>query len=104
MRLPLADAYGIAQIDNNTHIFVSDKYIADFPGRVFAIDEIIPYKERELKGFGKSYPHINVATRNFPLTAEQLRKKLRCNDGGNQYLFGVGLNDRSCFLIIGHKP
>ena len=100
----LADAYGIAQIDNNTHIFVSDKYIADFPGRVFAIDEIIPYKERELKGFGKSYPHINVATRNFPLTAEQLRKKLRCNDGGNQYLFGVGLNDRSCVLIIGHKP
>ena len=31
----------------------------------------------------------NIAVRNFPLTAPQLRKKLKLADGGPVYLFGT---------------
>ena len=41
----------------------------------------------------------NVAVRNFPLTAPQLRKKLKLADGGDTYLFGTTIQDGGHILL-----
>ncbi|MDZ7647867.1 MAG: hypothetical protein U5K54_12165 [Cytophagales bacterium] len=56
----------------------------DFPGRVFQIEALDP-DVKELKKFlprGKA----NVLTRNYPLKAEELKKKLKITDGGEKYV------------------
>ena len=93
----------LSKLHNNTHLFVSHNKIEEFPGRQFIIKDIIPYKDKELKRIASKYPQINISVRNMPITAEQLKSKLKVKDGGGNYLFGVTLCDESKALLICNK-
>lgn len=99
----LSSKYNVSQIQQNSHLFISDNYIADFPGRKFQIIEIIPFKNRELNSIKKKYPQMNVSVRNFKLSADELKNKLKVNDGGNIYTFGTTDADNNAVLIICNK-
>ena len=45
----------------------------------------------------------NIAVRNFPLTADQLRKKLKLKDGGDTYIFATTLVDGQHRLFVCRK-
>ena len=75
--------FGLEKLDVNTHLYWSEKFISDFPGRVWQIKE-----KTELK-------QANVVTRNYPLTAEQLKKKLRLKDGGTEYVIGCRVQGKA---------
>ncbi|KFI52198.1 THUMP-like domain-containing protein [Bifidobacterium biavatii] len=87
------ERYGVTQIGPNSHLFVSGEArpIADFPGRAFAVETVTGMGKKELKQALANLAKANIAVRNFPLTAVQLRKKLRLNDGGDTYLFATTL-------------
>ena len=95
--------YGVKMLAKNSHLFVSDGLVADFPGRSFRIQAVSSFNKKELKrqlaGIGKA----NVATRNFPLSVPELKKRLRLKDGGDHYIFATTLSDESHVLIIGLK-
>lgn len=99
----LSSKYNVSQIQQNSHLFISDNYIVDFPGRKFQIIEIIPFKNRELNSIKKKYPQMNVSVRNFKLSADELKNKLKVNDGGNIYTFGTTDADNNAVLIICNK-
>lgn len=99
----LTNNYGISQIHPNSHLFVSDNIIEDFPGRKFQIIDIIPFKSKEIKSLKNKHPQMNVSVRNFKLSAEELKKKLKVNDGGNLYLFGTTDKDNNSILILCNK-
>jgi hypothetical protein len=93
----LAEYYFIKKIAPNSHLYVSDNWIEDFPGRGFRIVKI---------GGVKDFKHIekaNIAVRNFPLKADALRKQLKIKDGGDIYLFATTLNDGRKALIETRK-
>ena len=46
------------------------------------------------------YPQINVATRNFIMSAEDLRRKLKVKDGGDKRVFGCTVSNGSRQLIV----
>ncbi len=91
------------QLAVNSHLMVSNKLETDFPGRHFMILEVIPFKDKEIRQLGKCHKQINVATRNFRLTAETLKDRLRVNDGGDLYLFGTTLSSSEQVLILCEK-
>ena len=93
----------IYQLDKNTHLFISNILYPNFPGRVFIIDEIAPFKDKKIKNIKTQYPMINVATRNMGITPEALKSKLKVKDGGEKYLFGVTLCDNSKSILITSK-
>lgn len=95
--------YNIARIQHNSHLFISKEFIQDFPGRKFQITEIIPFKNNEIKNINKKHPQINVSVRNFKLSTDDLKKKLKVKDGGNKYLFGTTDNFNNAILIICNK-
>lgn len=95
--------YNISRIHQNSHLFTSNELIHDFPGRKFKIIDIIPFKNNEIKHFNKKHPQINVSVRNFKLTAEELKQKLKIKDGGNKYLFGTTDYHNNAILIICNK-
>jgi hypothetical protein len=87
--------YPVQQISVNSHLFLSSDEINDFPGRKFKILSISSMNKQEIKKkFSESLVPMesaNIAVRNFPMSAEQLRKKLKLKDGGDTYIFATTL-------------
>jgi hypothetical protein len=81
----IASRYGVSKIQANTHLYTSDTLVEDFPGRVFKVEAFVKSDAKEVLPFfpdGKG----NVITRNYPVAAEALKKKVGLQDGGDKYL------------------
>ena len=85
----LAQTYGVRAVGANSHLFVADHDISHFPGRRFAVTALSTLNKQALKTVLAGVTQANVAVRNFPLTAEALRKKLKVRDGSDRYLFAT---------------
>ena len=96
----LAQHYSIQPLAPNSHLFVSDQYIADFPGRSFQISAISSMNKKELKTVLSDIHSANITVRNFPLSVADLRKKLKLADGGNVYIFATTLANNQHVLIV----
>ena len=99
----LQERFRATQLSHDSHLFVSNHFIEDFPGRKFLISTISSMKE--IKGILKNLQLTNahVAIRNFPMTANELRTRLRLKDGGDTYIFGTTLEGGKHRLLIGSK-
>lgn len=89
--------YGLNKIHPNTHLYTSEKLVNDFVGRIFKIERLQP-QANELNQWlpdGKA----NVITRNYPLSAEELKRKLKLKDGGNKYVIGFSEENRKTIVI-----
>ncbi|EFA22359.1 class I SAM-dependent methyltransferase [Bifidobacterium gallicum] len=92
----------VTQVGPHSHLFVGTQLIDQFPGRKFQVTSLGTMNKQSLKtqlqrlrerqqGEGRKTLQANVAVRNFPLTVQQLRKKLKLSDGGSDYLFATTL-------------
>ena len=99
----LCARYPVWQLDVDTHLMTSDEWIPEFPGRVFEVEEMIPFSSKVLKRLKKEIPQANIAVRNFVMTADELRKKTGIKDGGDVYLFGAKVKDMGQMLLICRK-
>ena len=99
----VGNRYSIHQLSDNSHLFVSADEIAEFPGRRSRIQSISSMNKQELKAALKDVLQANIAVRNFPLSAEQLRKKLKLRDGGDVYIFATTLPDGEHKLLLCRK-
>src|SRR5574344_1676296 len=95
--------YGVRAIGRNSHLFVADSDSADFPGRRFAIDRISTLNKRELKENLTGMDRANITVRNFPMTVDALRKRLKLKEGGDRYVFATTRGDREHLLLICRK-
>lgn len=95
-----AEQYNVKAIGRNSHLFVSDALIPHFPGRIFHITAVTSMNKRELKEALQGIKKANVAVRNFPLKADELRKKLKLSDGGDIYLFGTTTEQDKHLILL----
>ncbi|MCQ2341112.1 MAG: SAM-dependent methyltransferase [Paludibacteraceae bacterium] len=88
--------YGLRKLDVNTHLYVSDRLVEDFPGRIFRIrpTSVLPQREEGVRG-----GQFNVLTRNYVMGAEELKKKLKVKDGGTQYIIGTRVSSKPILLM-----
>ena len=99
----LSERYGARMLSKNSHLFVSREPIAVFPGRSFRIIAISSFNKKELKRHLSGITKANIATRNFPLSVAELRKRLKLKDGGETYIFATTLSDESHVLVLTEK-
>lgn len=99
----LSERYGARMLSKNSHLFVSQAPIEAFPGRSFRIIAISSFNKKELKRHLSGITKANIATRNFPLSVAELRKRLKLKDGGEIYIFATTLSDESHVLMITEK-
>ena len=99
----LSDCYDARMLSKNSHLFVSQAPIEAFPGRSFRIIAISSVNKKELKRHLSGITKANIATRNFPLTVAELRKRLKLKDGGETYIFATTLSNESHVLMITEK-
>ena len=115
----LCEQFGFAPVGPNSHLFVqSDKAtklqnneeaktpstdVQGFPGRKFQILAISSMNKRSLRQHLGGITQANIATRNFPMKPEELRRRLKLRDGGDTYIFGTTLADGSHVILVCKK-
>ena len=99
----LSGRYDARMLSKNSHLFVSREPIAAFPGSSFRIIAVSSFNKKELKRHLSGITKANIATRNFPLSVAELRKRLKLKDGGETYIFATTLSDESHVLMITEK-
>lgn len=99
----LEQRFPVSQVAPNSHLFLSSDEIDDFPGRRFQIQSISSLNKKELSSVLAPLERANMTVRNFPMTVDQLRKKLKLKDGGDTYIFATTMADGQHRLLICRK-
>ena len=97
----LATETNTKKLNINSHLYTS-KSLKTFPGRSFKIAEVKQYKDSELKRYFKN-KKANITTRNFPESVEQIRKKFKIKDGGEDYVFFTTNPEEQKIVIVCKK-
>ena len=97
------ERFGVRQLSMNSHLFISDHEVRDFPGRQFRVEAVTSMNKQGLKTALQGIERANIAIRNFPMSVEALRKKLKLKDGGDVYIFATTLPDDSHKLFVCRK-
>lgn len=86
----LAQRYGLMRFHPNTRLFASHTPVdAGLNGQNFRVVQTFPFASGVLKRFARTYPAVNVAVRNFDMSADALRAKLGVRDAGPLRLYGI---------------
>ena len=99
----LEQRFGVVQLDKNSHLFVSDVEIPDFPGRRFLIEKKTSMNKHELKMALADIDKANITVRNFPLSVAELRKRLKLKEGGEVYIFATTIANEGHQLLVCRK-
>ena len=107
----LSQRFNIKKLHRNSHLYTSDELVADFPGRTFEVINVVPFDKKAKKILSQqttdngqqSLSKVSIAVRNFPLSADELRKNLGLQDGNDFYIFGTTMKGEKKVLILGSK-
>ena len=123
----LSQRFNIDKLHRNSHLYTSDELVPDFPGRIFEVVCTVPFDKKTKKNLFETQRHkdaktqsgknsatlrlcdsatskkASVATRNFPLSADELRKHLGLQDGGDFYLFGTTMKGEKKVVVLARK-
>jgi hypothetical protein len=78
----LAGQFDLNLVHPNTHIFISDMKLENFPGRSMEIQEMLNYgQKRALTDYG-----YTIILRNFPHSLNDIRRKYKIREGSDKYL------------------
>ena len=99
----LCKAFDVMKLDINSHLYTSDTLSSYFPGRIFEVEETLPFSSKTMKHLSKIIPKANITARNFALTADELRNRSGIKDGGDIYLFATMLKETGNILVKCHK-
>lgn len=99
----ITEDFNVMEVSANSHIFLSEEAIKNFPGRKFVIKQVSTLNKKEsklkLSGIGKA----NITTRNFPIKPQELRKRLHLKDGGENYIFATTTKENKHILFVCNK-
>ena len=95
----VAAKYGLQKLHLSSHLYTNNNLCKLFAGRVFEVLSVGTLGSKSLPPTLNGVKNINITTRNYPLKPEEIRKKLKLADGGNDYLFATTMSDRQKILI-----
>ena len=122
----MSQRFNIDKLLRNSHLYTSDELVADFPGRIFEVVCAVPFDKKvkkeislicqqttdngqqtleessKLKAQNSRFT-ASVAVRNFPLSADELRKNLGLQDGNDFYIFGTTMKGEKKIVVLAKK-
>jgi hypothetical protein len=126
----LSQKYNLDKLHRNSHLYTSDELASDFPGRIFEVVNTVPFDKKTKKNIwtlsfedaktqrrkdakndseslslcdSATIKKASVATRNFPLSAEELKKNLGLQDGSDFYIFGTTMKGEKKVVVLTKK-
>ena len=99
----ISQRFGIEKLHVNSHLYTSDNLVSDFPGRIFEVVGFAPFNKKIKKELLNDITDASVATRNFPLSANDLRKTLNLKESDKNFVFGTTLMGEKKVVILAHR-
>ena len=99
----ISEKFKTYKLNINSHLYTSSEFLNEFPGRAFKVSKVWKNNKQDVKELSVKLKQANISTRNFPLSPEELRKKLKIKDGGETYLFATTLNNSEKVIIETYK-
>jgi len=93
----IGNHFGLEKLDKHTHLYTSDEP-KEFWGRRFSILHCEIFSKKTMQKWVNQ--KANISCRNFPMKPEEIKKKFKIKDGGNQYLFFVSAENNAQKLLI----
>ncbi len=87
----LTKYYPLRKLHPDSHLYTSNDFIPDFPGRIFRVESVFSLNKKNLNAHLKGISQAHITVRNFPVSVDDLRKKLKLREGGEVYLFATTL-------------
>ncbi len=97
----IGNQFGLYKIAQHSHLYTAENLV-DFPGRRFKIQAVIPFQKQQIKEKLEG-TKAHITTRNFPLKAEEIRKKFKIHDGGDVYAFFTTTAQQEKIVILTTK-
>ena len=96
----VATTFGLQKLHQHSHLYTGDNFVSEFPGRVFQVQQVIPFSV-----FKKNVDiaKANIIAKNFPLKVDDIRKKFKIKDGGEDYLYFTTLFDDRHVVVYGRR-
>jgi len=95
----IGNYFGLSKLHDNTHLYTGNELLLKFTGRIFNVNKVWENSKLSLKQLTKEQPKANISTRNYPVSVDELRKKLKIKDGGETYLFACTLANEEKVII-----
>lgn len=92
--------FNCGKLAPSTHLYTSNEMTNDFPGKIFSVEEVIPFNKKTLKDVARRFPKADITARNFPMDTNSLKKLSGIKDGGEKHIFAVTLSNGDKILII----
>ncbi len=89
--------FDVEKLDQNAHLYTSTT-LKEFWGRRFKVLETLPFSKKTIKNWTNQ--KANISCRNFPMKPEEIKKKFKIKDGGDQYLFFSTTDNGNEKLIV----
>lgn len=71
--------FNLKKLHPNSHFYTSNDLMENFPGRILKVEMI---DSKQIKKGEK----FNIISKNYPLVPDEIKKKYKITDGGNEYL------------------
>jgi len=94
----ISSVFKLQKLHPNTHLYTSEELNTKFPGKQLRIREVFKPSKKEIKKRitdGK----VNVIVRNYPMGANEIKKKFRLKDGGHDFLVFCEIEDEGLKAI-----
>jgi hypothetical protein len=99
----VAARFDLCKLHPRSHLYTADRCLEAFPGKVFAVEDVIPFSGKALAGLARRCPRANITTRNFTLPVAELRRKSGIADGGDVHVFATTLAGKGGVLVPCHR-
>jgi len=97
----VAQKFGLRRIHPEIGYLTGGGPVPDFPGRTYHVRQIHPFKPKKIRKWleENDLRRVHIHRRGFPLTVEQLYKKLACTMGEGAHLIAT-MDDRGDLIIV----
>ncbi|MBR0272751.1 MAG: hypothetical protein IJQ59_01495 [Bacteroidaceae bacterium] len=91
--------YPVQKVAKDSHLYVSDQLLPEFPGRKWQAVDIATFNKKDLKRLLADIDAADLTVRGFPLSVASLRKQLHLREGGSHHLIATTLADGTKILL-----
>ncbi len=95
----IAHQWHLYKIASNSHLYTSENLERTFIGRSFEVLAVTKLDKKELKPFVPANK-ANITVRNFPMTVQQIREKLKLQEGGDTYLLATTDSQGKKIIVV----
>ncbi|MBO4232115.1 MAG: RsmD family RNA methyltransferase [Bacteroidales bacterium] len=101
----LSARFNLRKLHQHTHLYTSDSLREDFQGNIYKVVTVLSFNKKDLKNALSDLKNICLKVRNFPMSVENLSKRLgiKVRGEGNRCLFATTLSDGTHSLILAER-